>query len=73
MANIGTTKKYYILYKVKRDTNNNITDIEYLKEYNNLTSIIREYNIHFNNIKSMINKSYNNDITTFKDYTIIQE
>ena len=66
-----TKKKYYILYKVKKDTNCNITDIEYLKEYTTLTDIVKDQHIHFNTLKDIINNDFDTDIKTFKDLTII--
>lgn len=66
-------KKYYILYKVKRDSHCNIIDLIYQYEYNNYNDIQKDTHIHKSNIKKMINKSYNNNINTFKDYCIIKE
>lgn len=68
-----TRKKYYILYKVKRNTDTSIKDIEYLNEYTSITDIVKDYHIHFYNAKDIINKSYTEDLKTFKDYTIIED
>ena len=70
---MNNSKKYYILYKVKRDINDTIIDIEYLKEFTTLSDIVKDYHIHFNNIKGIINKDYSGELATFKDFTIIQE
>lgn len=68
-----TNKKYYILYKVVRDAQSNIIDIEYLNEFNNYNDIQAYTKIHKTNIKTMINKTFNNHLKVFKDLTIIKE
>lgn len=73
MKNGGTRKKYYILYKVKRTQENTIQDIEYLKEFTTITDIVKEYHLHFNSIKDIINNSFTEDLKTLKDLTIIKE
>lgn len=66
-------KNIYILYKVIRDEQEKIKDIEYLQEFYNYKDIQEQTHIHKLNIKSMMNLSYNNDLNTFKNYCIIKE
>lgn len=68
-----TNKKYYILYKVIKDENDKVKDIEYLQEFYNYNEIQKQTHIHKLNIKSMINLSYTNNLNTFKNFCIIKE
>lgn len=66
-------KKYYILYKVVRDSKNNIIDIEYIREYTKQADIIDYIKCSKRDIQAMLNNSFNNNLRTFKELTIIKE
>lgn len=66
-------KKYYILYKVVRDAEDNIQDIQYLIETQTQKNIIDYLNCSKRDLQTMINKSFTRTLKTFKDYTIIKE
>ena len=66
-------KSIYILYKVIRDEAEQVKDIQYLQEFYNYNDIQKLTKIHKTNIKTMINKSFNDNLHTFKNYAIIKE
>lgn len=67
--------KYYILYKVERDSNDidTINDIKYIAEFTTYDSIKDYLKCSYRDIKTMINDKLNKTMCTFKDYTIIKE
>ena len=67
------TKNYYILYKVIKDTQENIKDIEYLTELTNYNDIVKYLKCRKNNISKMINKSFTKDLKYHNDIAIIKE
>lgn len=68
-----TKKSIYILYKVIKDENDKVKDIEYLQEFYNYNDIQKNTHIHKLNIKLMINKHFSDNLNTFKNYCIIKE
>ena len=68
-------KKYYVLYKTITDTNGDIIDIRYIKDFINYEEIRKDINITNRDIKKMVNNNVNqwDNLKTFKNYLIIKE
>ena len=65
--------KYYILYKVDYSEDLLINDIKYISEFTSYEKIKNYLRCSYRDIKTMINNSFNSNMKTFKDYTIIKE
>ena len=70
---IKNKSKYYILYKVDYSEDLLINDIKYISEFTSYENIKNYLKCSYRDIKTMINNSFNNNMKTFKDYTIIKE
>ena len=71
-----TKKKYYILYKVVKDEDENIIDCSYITYFNNYEDIRKDLKTTNNEIKKVIYKNINNleKVNTLKNkYFIIKE
>lgn len=66
-------KQYYILYKVIKDDLDQVKDIEYLTEFTNQRELVQHLRCDFRTITKMLNKEYNKDLKTYKDYCIFKE
>lgn len=75
-ATMKTKKKYYILYKVVKDEDENIIDCSYITYFNNYEDIRKDLKTTNNEIKKVIYKNINNleKVNTLKNkYFIIKE
>ena len=68
-------KKYYILYKTITNEQNEIIDLEYIKEYEKQEDIKNDIKATYRDIKKMVNNNINNfnTLKLHKNYCIIKE
>lgn len=66
-------KQVYILYKVIRNEQEQVKDIEYLKEYQTQQEIVDDIKASKRDIQTMLNNNILSSIKTFKNYCIIKE
>ena len=70
-----TNKKYYILYKTITNEENEIIDIQYIKEYEKQEDIKNDIKATYRDIKKMVNNNIDNfkTLKLHKNYCIIKE